>query len=72
MAGKICNARGHLPENYGPLFNQSERAYYRSHIIEEINFNVMVVLFDSSGWFSYNSKKRMFGVFASRLILKFR
>ena len=33
MAGKICNARGHLPGDYGPLINQSERAYYRSHII---------------------------------------
>ena len=27
VAEKICNARG----NYGPLVNQSERAYYRSH-----------------------------------------
>ena len=30
---KICNARERLPGNYGPLINQSERAYYRSHII---------------------------------------
>ena len=33
VAGKICNARGHLPGDYGPPINQSEHAYYRSHII---------------------------------------
>ena len=33
MAGKICNARGRLPGDYGPLINQSERVYYHSHII---------------------------------------
>ena len=30
---KSCNARGRLPGDYGPLINQSKRAYYRSHII---------------------------------------
>ena len=35
--GKICNARGRLPWDYGPLINQSERAYYRSHIIKFSN-----------------------------------
>ena len=33
MAGKICIARGRLPGDYRPLINQSERAYYRSHIM---------------------------------------
>ena len=35
MAGKICNARGQLPGDSRPLINQSERAYYRSHIISK-------------------------------------
>ena len=38
MAGKICNARGRLPGDYGPLINQSERAYYLSHIIMPFKF----------------------------------
>ena len=33
MAGKIYKASGRLPGDYGPLINQSERAYYRCHII---------------------------------------
>ena len=40
-AGKICNARGRLLGDYGPLINQSERAYYLSHII---NRNKTIIL----------------------------
>ena len=32
----LHNAHGRLPVDYGPLINQSERAYYRSHITNGI------------------------------------
>ena len=38
MAGKICNARGRLLGDYGPLINHSEPAFYRSHKIKSIVF----------------------------------
>ena len=37
LAGKICYACGQLPGDSGPLINQIERAYYRSHIIKFFN-----------------------------------
>ena len=36
-AGKICNAHGLLRGDYGLLINQSEHAYYCSHIIMKFN-----------------------------------
>ena len=35
--GKICNAHKQLPGDSGPLINQSECTYYRSHIIMDCN-----------------------------------
>ena len=61
MAGKICNGRGRLLEDYEPLINQSERANYRSHIIME---NTPLVKFirnyirDRGGVFSISSLVR--------------
>ena len=35
----MCYARGRLPGDSGPLINQSERAYYRSHKIRGFTRN---------------------------------
>ena len=40
MAGKICNVRGRLQGDYGPLINQSESVYYRSRIINGSNAEI--------------------------------
>ena len=47
VTGKVCNACGRLPGDCGPRINQSERAYYRSHLIMSFkpvtSFTVAVV-----------------------------
>ena len=37
VGGKICNAHKQLPGDSGPLINQSECTYYRSHIVMDCN-----------------------------------